>query len=103
MIYHRSGNISTAVEIFSPRWKYYHRGRNILTAVEILSPRWKYYHRGGNIITAVDKVVQRTLLLREGIKQKTHPLQGSSKWSGWSGYGRTNNRAGNFKKIYLIL
>ena len=52
--YHHSGNISTAVGILSPRWKYSHPGGNIITAVEILSPRWKYYHRGGNISTAVE-------------------------------------------------
>ena len=51
MIYHRGGNIITAVEIID-----YHRGGNISNAVEILSPRWKYYHRGGNISTAVEIV-----------------------------------------------
>ena len=56
---HRGGNIITAVEILSPRWKYSHRGRNILTVVEILSLRWKYSHRGGNIITAVEILAPR--------------------------------------------
>ena len=31
------------------KWKIMNQPKNISTAVEILSPRWKYFHRGGNI------------------------------------------------------
>ena len=32
--------ISTAVEMFPPRWKCFHRGDNIPTAVRMFPPRW---------------------------------------------------------------
>ena len=54
--FHRGENVSTAVEMFTPRWKCLHRGGNTaveITAVEIISTavetfRWKHSHRGGN-------------------------------------------------------
>ena len=46
--FHRGENVSTAVEIFPPRWKCFHRGDNIPTAVRMFPPRWKCFHRGGN-------------------------------------------------------
>ena len=27
---------------------YFHRGENVSTAVEMFTPRWKCFHRGGN-------------------------------------------------------
>ena len=55
--FHRGENVSTAVEMFTPRWKCFHRGGNVSTAVEIIStaviiistavemfpPRWKLF------------------------------------------------------------
>ena len=55
--FHRGENVSTAVEMFTPRWKCLHRGGNVSTAVEIIStaviiistavemfpPRWKLF------------------------------------------------------------
>ena len=52
--FHRGENVSTAVEMFTPRWKcfhcggndfhrgdnYFHRGGNVSTAVEMFPPRW---------------------------------------------------------------
>ena len=37
--FHRGENVSTAVEIFPPRWKCFHCGDNIPTAVEMFPPR----------------------------------------------------------------
>ena len=52
--FHRGENVSTAVEMFTPRWKhrggnYFHRGDN-------------YFHRGGNVSTAVEMFPPRLKL-----------------------------------------
>ena len=40
-IFQTGGNISTPVEIFTPRLKYVYLGGNISTPVEIFSPGWE--------------------------------------------------------------
>ena len=46
--FHRGENVSTAVEMFTPRWKCFHRGGNYFHRGD------NYFHRGGNVSTAVE-------------------------------------------------
>ena len=41
--FHRGENVSTAVEMFTPRWKCFHRGGNYFHRGD------NYFHRGGNV------------------------------------------------------
>ena len=47
--FHRGENVSTAVEMFTPRWKCFHRGGNYFHRGD------NYFHRGGNVSTAVPR------------------------------------------------
>ena len=42
---------------------YFHRGENVSTAVEMFTPRWKCFHRGGNVYTAVEIISTAVIII----------------------------------------